>query len=259
MNKMLTARDIQELLQVDRSTVYRMAEDGRLPAMKVGKQWRFPADSIQASLGPQLALPQQTEAALGLIGETAVAGRSDLRTLLPLECVQLIQDSHAELLGTMLIITDLEGNPVTAPSNPCGLFTAVNERPDAIQRCISSWHDLGEQLNLEPSFQKSHLGLLCARGLIRVGKELPGMVVAGCVAPAIWPPSASELEAIARDFDVSPSLVARYVDQVYILDEQQRADVLASVQRVATIVAHIIKERQVLLGRLERIADLAQL
>ena len=43
---MLTAREIQDLFQVDRSTVYRMAEDGRLPAIKIGKQWRFPAEQI---------------------------------------------------------------------------------------------------------------------------------------------------------------------------------------------------------------------
>jgi len=54
MNNMLTAKDVQELLQVDRSTVYRMAEDGRLPAVKVGKQWRFPADQLQHSLGSQV-------------------------------------------------------------------------------------------------------------------------------------------------------------------------------------------------------------
>ena len=44
--ELLTARQVQQLLRVDKSTVYRMASDGRLPAIKVGKQWRFPADEI---------------------------------------------------------------------------------------------------------------------------------------------------------------------------------------------------------------------
>ena len=43
-------RRCRRLLGVDRSTVYRMAEDGRLPAVKVGRQWRFPADRIEAVL-----------------------------------------------------------------------------------------------------------------------------------------------------------------------------------------------------------------
>ena len=53
--------------------------------------------------------------------------------MLPLDCVQLIQDSHADLLGVMLAITDLEGNPVTRPSNPCGLFAEISVELQAIQ------------------------------------------------------------------------------------------------------------------------------
>ena len=41
MTSMLTTRDLQELMNVDRSTIYRMAESGKLPAIKVGRQWRF--------------------------------------------------------------------------------------------------------------------------------------------------------------------------------------------------------------------------
>ena len=47
---LLTALEVQELLHIDRSTVYRMAEDGRLPAIRVGRSWRFPADRIDALL-----------------------------------------------------------------------------------------------------------------------------------------------------------------------------------------------------------------
>ena len=47
---LLTALEVQELLHIDRSTVYRMAEDGRLPAIRVGRSWRFPADRIEALL-----------------------------------------------------------------------------------------------------------------------------------------------------------------------------------------------------------------
>ena len=47
----LTARDLEELIRVDKSTIYRMAEDGRLPAVKVGRQWRFPEDAVMGWLG----------------------------------------------------------------------------------------------------------------------------------------------------------------------------------------------------------------
>jgi PTS system nitrogen regulatory IIA component len=261
MADMLTAKDIQDLLQVDRSTVYRMAEAGRLPAIKVGKQWRFPAAQIEEWMTTQMGIPVATTT-----GMTAAAhsqtyqksnGNGDLASLLPLQCVQLIQDSHADLLGVMLVITDMQGVPITQPSGACGLFAAINKRPDAVQRCISSWHDLGQTLTIEPAFHTSHLGLLCARGLIRVGTELQGMVVAGCVAPDRWPPSEEYVAQMVTEFGIAPTLLKPRLHEVFHLDDEQKAAVLSSVQRIANIVAHIVDERQELVGRLETIADLA--
>lgn len=261
MNNMLTAKDVQQLLQVDRSTVYRMAEDGRLPAVKVGKQWRFPADQLQQWLGSQVDVSKQLPLAVesGSLVDVEPSAETELAKMLPIECVQLIQDSHAELLGVMLVITDLDGNPVTEPSNPCGLFSAISAQPHAIQRCISSWYDLGQSLKIEPEFQRSHLGLLCARGLIRVGKELPGMVVSGCIAPQEWPPTEQELNLMAAELNVEPHILTGQLDQVYSLNVEERAKVLSSVQKVANIVAHIVQERLVLLNRLDGIANLARL
>ena len=53
MQRLLSARQVQDILHIDRSTVYRMAEDGRLPAIRVGKQWRFPAEEIYALVAAQ--------------------------------------------------------------------------------------------------------------------------------------------------------------------------------------------------------------
>ena len=198
MTEMLTAKDVQEMLQVDRSTVYRMAEAGRIPALKVGKQWRFPAEQIDNWYQSQMGvLPQSGVTAIGVSGGTAVSQPQSildneptiLAELLPLECVQNIQDPFAGLLGVMLVITDMEGNPITEPSAPCGLFRAISQQPNAVQRCIQSWHDLATVIDLNPKFSVSHLGLLCARSMIRVGTELKGMVIAGCNTPKQWPPT----------------------------------------------------------------------
>ena len=261
MAEMLTAKDVQDLLQVDRSTVYRMAEAGRLPAIKVGKQWRFPAAQMEEWVATQMGSPVPMTAVMPApVQSQPLAngnGNCDLANVLPLQCVQLIQDSHADLLGVMLVITDMQGVPITQPSHPCGLFSAINNQPDAVQRCISSWHDLGQALTMEPAFHTSHLGLLCARGLIRVGTELKGMVVAGCVAPEEWPPTAEEVEQMAVGFGVSPALLQSRLHEVFELNNEKKTAVLSSVQRIANIVAHIVDERQELVGRLDAIAGLA--
>jgi excisionase family DNA binding protein len=252
MAEMLTAKDMQKLLQVDRSTIYRMAEAGRLPAIKVGKQWRFPADHVNSWLQIGGTATNDLGAAAA---QTAERGE-ELAGLLPLECVQLIQDSFADLLGVMLVVTDMSGNPITQPSNPCGLFRAVSEVPNALQRCIQSWHQLAVSIDLEPRFSESHLKLKCTRALIRDGAALKGMVVAGCVAPENWPPSVEEVTSMAAEFDVAPELMVDRLDEVYFLTDEQRQAVLSHIQQIANIVAHIICERKTLIGRLEAIADL---
>jgi excisionase family DNA binding protein len=47
---LLTSKTVQLMLNVDKSTVYRMAQDGRLPAVKVGRQWRFPRAEMEKAL-----------------------------------------------------------------------------------------------------------------------------------------------------------------------------------------------------------------
>ncbi|MDH3251066.1 MAG: helix-turn-helix domain-containing protein, partial [Acidimicrobiia bacterium] len=75
---MLTTKDLQQLLHVDRSTIYRMAESGQLPAMKVGRQWRFPADRIDRWLEDRNMRPAGNEPAPDL-----TLNGSSLNTLLP--------------------------------------------------------------------------------------------------------------------------------------------------------------------------------
>jgi excisionase family DNA binding protein len=55
--ELLTASELQHLFDLDRSTIYRMAGDGRLPAVKIGRQWRFPADAIRRLLTPTERTP----------------------------------------------------------------------------------------------------------------------------------------------------------------------------------------------------------
>ena len=254
---MLTAKEMQSLLQVDRSTIYRMAESGRLPAIKVGKQWRFPADQVENWFQNQMTL--QGLPHNGEITDRDTSQELDLASMLPMECVQLIQGTFAELLNVMLVVTDLDGNPITQPSHACGLFEAISDVPQALQKCIESWRKMASAIELEPQFGRSHLGLLCARALIPVGSELKGMVVAGCVAPRDWPPSADQVEQIAAEFGVNSARLEPHLDDVHYLNAQQRETVLATLQRIANIVAHIVYERKTLVGRLAAIADLTTL
>ncbi|MCB0045889.1 MAG: PocR ligand-binding domain-containing protein [Caldilineaceae bacterium] len=254
MSDFFTTRQLQNLLQVDRTTIYRMADSGRVPAVKVGNQWRFPRYEVEAWLKTR---PRATNGSAPRTEPSKAV--ENLRKLLPLECVQLIQDTFADLLGVMVLITDLEGALVTRPSNPCGLFTAAETSPQAQQRCMQLWADLAREPGMHPRFTQSHLGLMCARGLIRVGSELQAMVVVGGIAPENWPPSAEELGRIAADLELPEALLRRHQDEVFHVkgDEQQR--LLTFVQRIADIVSHIIQERNQFYTTLHSIAELTRI
>jgi excisionase family DNA binding protein len=256
MAEMLTAKDIQDMLQVDRSTIYRMAENGRIPAVKVGKQWRFSRDAIDAWLKTQSASPASVSSP-EVQSNIEIASDDDLVSLLPMECVQLIQDTFADTLGVMIVITDMQGHPITDVSHTCGLFDVISETPDAVQKCIDSWHTLASTIDLEPKYMVSHLELLCARGFIRVGSELKGMVVVGGIAPQNWPPTPEQVQKMASDFGVDAQILSDRLSEVFYLDEAEQTRVLSFVQRIANIVAHIATERNAFIGNLQAMAQLA--
>jgi hypothetical protein len=110
-----------------------------------------------------------------------------------------------------------------------------------------------------PRFMESHLGLLCARALVRVGSEIKAMLVLGGIAPQHWPPSDQQIDRIAADLELAPDLVREHIEQVHRLDVQGQVRVLPFVQRIADILAHIAQERLDLAGRLQRIAEISRL
>lgn len=162
--ELLTAQQVQKMLRVDKSTVYRMAGDGRLPAVKVGKQWRFPSEAIERIVG----------SGLHPVADGSVIDGSS---------AQAIVDVMAERLGSMMLVTDLDGQPLTRVANPCEWYAERDADPDVVRRCVAEWKSLGDDVDLTPRLRRGEFGFECARAFIRSGTSLVGMVLAGGVAP----------------------------------------------------------------------------
>lgn len=252
MSELLTTRQVQDLLQVDRTTIYRMVESGRLPALRVGKQWRFARDAVADRLGVRLA--SETPAR----GEAPDLPRSNgLQAYFPLECAQLTQDAFAEMLGVMMVVTDMEGKPITRPSNPPGFFLALTVSDPLLTACRSAWQQLAADLVLRPRLAPGDTGLLCARGLIRVGSELQGMVLIGGIAPVDWPPTRDEVRAMAARHGTTEEALIPHLEEVHRPGQDRTAQAVGFVERVADIFSHMIDERARLETRLQAIASLA--
>ena len=60
---LMTVKDVATYLSVTERTVYRRVKDHRLPAYKVGGQWRFKADMIESWMQKDGAMDDLAQAA----------------------------------------------------------------------------------------------------------------------------------------------------------------------------------------------------
>jgi excisionase family DNA binding protein len=201
---------VQDRLQVDATTIYRMAADGRLPAVKVGRQWRFPSDGVDAVLagGPATSAPPAAQ--LGNATE-----RLDTTS------VEAVLDVSAPLLGVMMVVTDMDGNPVSEVANPCPWFAEHADDEETLESCTAEWRAMADDLDFVPHFTHADLGFECARVFIRSGSELVGQVLAGGVA--------------AEGDDASG---------LYHLDETQRKAVLDALPHVSVALSKALRAQR---------------
>jgi excisionase family DNA binding protein len=166
---LLTAEDVSQMLGIDVSTVYRMAADGRLEARKVGRQWRFAPEAVGVE---GLDVPAMSHAIDPIAARAAITVAADL-------------------LGVMMVVTDLAGVPVTEVVNPCRRYADATSQERAA--CLDHWAELAATADLGCRFAPGPLGIDCASAFIRSGDRLLGMVLAG------MSPDPVQVEAGARD------------------------------------------------------------
>ena len=195
--QLLTARQVQGMLGIDRSTVYRMAEDGR----RTGDIGLF---TILSESGLAAGV-RRIEAATGLD-----------RVGIPVGLATAVISVAADLLGVMMVVTDMAGQPVTGVANPCPWFAARATDPASVEACVTEWQLLADNLEFEPQFKTGLLGFECARAYIRSGTLLVG---AGGLAPA-----------------------GNHSTELYQLHDGQRARVLTALPKIATALSRATQQ-----------------
>lgn len=50
LDTVLTIGDLAKYLKISKSTLYKLAQEGNLPGVKVGRHWRFHKDAVDAWL-----------------------------------------------------------------------------------------------------------------------------------------------------------------------------------------------------------------
>jgi excisionase family DNA binding protein len=175
-DRLLTTRELEDRLQLDRVTIYRMVKDGELPALRVGGQWRFSADAIDVWLEGRDRKTNDTVATIPVVPDLAGLRLSDL---IPVKTLQGIQDQFAAVLGVSSFITDLDGQPF-APCSRCSRFCQlVHTTPAGIAGCQSSWRAVTRSAEEGVNIHTCHAGIRYASAPVMVGSQRVGMVTAG--------------------------------------------------------------------------------
>ncbi len=245
VDDLLTTKQLQDLLQVDRITIYRMLNDGRLRGFKVGGQWRFSRQEIEQWLQGQRADLKSEEAYFPLDDQ----GTSPLQAL-SLSCVQAIQGLCADALDIATVTIDLEGNRLTEVSNSSEFCSLILATDAGHSRCVSAWSELDNG-----QIHHCHAGLFCTSKEIQVNDQRIA-ITAGCqFATPAWQP---DLAALADDLGLDKQALESAAGTVRRMPEDSLPRISRLLQQAASTFSEIGHERRKLLSRLQHIAEMSK-
>lgn len=254
MSDLLTTKQLQELLQIDRTTIYRMLKDGRLTGVKVGNQWRFPRAEVEAQLAG-------TARASGQAPSNDMVSTAFSAEIIPLNCIQAIQNVFAEVAGVGSVTTLPNGEPLTDISNCCRFCELIVNSESGRQACIASWRKLAKQSEQQPHFVSCHAGLQYARARIEVNHSLEAMLVAGQFY-AKQPEATEEksrIEQLAARHNLNAEVLKEAAQDLPVLDSHKQSRIGAWLEDVAHTFEEIGRERADMINRLQYIAEMSRL
>jgi excisionase family DNA binding protein len=238
-DKLLTTRELVDMLQLDRVTIYKMVKDGELPALRVGGQWRFSAEAVDSWLkGHGGEVP--TESA---VSNPSVASAADLRLtdLVPLQTLQTIQNQFSELLGVSSFITDLEGQPL-APCSRCSRFCRlVHTRSEGMLACQASWRTIAQSDQEGANVHTCHAGIQYASAPVIVAGQRLGMVTAGQFLTEPPDPAAFAAQAAGSGLrlGVDGEALARAMDSIEIIGQERALQITNLLATIANAISAI--------------------
>jgi excisionase family DNA binding protein len=246
MDNLLTARQVQEILKVDRITVYRMLQDGRLKATKIGQQWRFARSEVERLISGEnrpVLSPAATESSL------------------PIHCIQTVQNLFSDVSQLSALVVDMQGAPLTAASHPCSYCRLIQSCASGMQACQTSWRNFARQ-SLGGAIR-----FTCHAGIDYVGAPIQSegkQVALFLIGQFNWhAPTAAAAEK--RDLDLamthllSPDELKRAVQTVPVVPSRQHKQVEGWAPAAANAIHSILQERTGFIDRLQQIANLTQI
>ncbi len=248
MSELLTTTQIQKLLQIDRITVYRMLNDGRLKGIKIGNQWRFERSEIDRLMGKDLSLEESEP-------------RFDTITDFPSDCVQKIQEIFAGILGIGAVAVSLDGEPLTEPTYANPFCQQILSTPEGRASCQASWRKIALKKTGYVPLGVCHAGLSYMRSAIQhEGKNVAWLVAGQFRISSVDALKQGEfLQHLADKCNLPLDELQKAEQKIPVLKTTQLEKVQEWTPKVASTVQSILCERSNLLDRLQQIAEISKI
>lgn len=232
---------------MDRITVYRMLRDGRIKGVKIGQQWRFTRKEVERLVaGPLLAAAEDAP--------TAESG-------FPIHCLQTIQNLFSNVSQMSALMLDTAGQLITVLSNPCALYSLLEESPEGRQAGEQTWRRFVEQGAAGEALLTCHAGLHYICAPVMDQGYLVALFLAG---QFVWESEKAGLQEesvrrMAADYHLPVDRLKQAARQTLVVPDERRAQVISWPGAAAQAVESILIERTGFVQRLQQIADLTQI
>jgi excisionase family DNA binding protein len=245
-----TVKQLQDLLKVDRITIYRMLQDGRLKGVKIGHQWRFSQAEVNILLG------ESTEPTT-----LALENGSEISSNLPVHCIQTIQNLYSSISQMTALVVDMQGTPLTTISAPCRFCAAINGTSAGSAACRAAWRQMAGDCRDRSQIFTCHAGLnYTAAPVFDQGVQIGAFITGGFY---LLPPDRYEeserVEKLAARYKLPAEQLQDLVMEIAVIPSDRRAAVETWPRAAALAVQSILDERIGLISRLQKIANLTQI
>ena len=247
MTDLLTARQVQEILKVDRITVYRMLQDGRLKGVKIGQQWRFPQ--------------QEIDRLLGFVSPPVETPLAENTSTLPVHCIQAVQDLFSEVARISSVLMDMEGNLITRVSRPSHYYSLLTTTTAGQKINLTAFQEMAAKARQRLSrftckFGLDYLGTPILDNGIQIGVFLIGQFHWQRPDPV---QRASLVENLAAACQLSARELSIAADEIQVIPPEQHAIIEKWPSSAAHAVQSILQERVSFIHRLQQIASLTNI
>ncbi len=247
MDDLLTTKQILDILKVDRITIYRMLQDGRIKGVKIGQRWRFQRNEVERILGGHQLSPEPIQPKTDLSG-------------FPAHCVQTIQDLFSEVGRVSALVIDPQGVPLTGISRPCRYCQVILQSLAGQAACRASWNEFAKKSSAGSRYFTCHAGIQYISAPIFDNETTTGYFLAGefyWQAPDLQA-EAGRSQRLATALSLEAETLTQAANTIPVIETDQHSQVEAWPAAAAHSVQTILKERIGFVERLQQIADLTK-